>query len=74
MEKPYCHKRKGGESGREYMMSNGTLKYCKECPDVERCWDGGRDTVKSLLKEEIKREINRACDLVASDLRKNKKR
>lgn len=71
---PYCHKRKGGESGREYMLNNGTLKYCKECPDVERCWDGGKDTVKSLLKEEIKREINRACEQVVRDLRKNKKR
>lgn len=74
MEKPYCHKRQGGENGREYMLNSGALKYCKECADVKRCWDGGRDTVKSLLKEELKKAINVACEQVAGDLRKSKKR
>lgn len=72
MEKPYCHNRKSPENGREYMLNNGTLKYCKECADVDRCWDGGKDAVKSLLKEEIKKAIDGACEQVARDIRENK--
>lgn len=74
METPYCHSKKTAESGRDHMLNSGKLKYCKECADVERCWDGGKNTLKSLLKEEVKKEIYRTCEQLASDIRKNKKR